>query len=329
MRRPMFWAVATLATLVGLYAPAAGAEDVSAKLSSAKQRANAVAARLAGAESRLAVVQDQLARLTAQAADAQRRMGQARGRVREMALREYVTGHSPDLTGRDFNSVARGKALLGLAVSGSRDDLERYRVAKADLDESQANLAGKLAGQRRALAELRAQRAAAQAELAKLVKTQQELAARAARASRAARAAPSRSAVSGVIAAGTWICPVQGPHAFSNDYGQPRPGGRHHQGNDILAPRGTPIVANVAGTMRPHTSSLGGLSYYLTGADGNSYYGAHLEGYAATGNVSAGTVIGYVGNSGDARGGPTHLHFEIHPGGGAPINPYPTLVRYC
>jgi murein DD-endopeptidase MepM/ murein hydrolase activator NlpD len=127
------------------------------------------------------------------------------------------------------------------------------------------------------------------------------------------------------------MCPVQGPHAFSNDYGAPRGGGtRSHQGVDILAPGGTPVVANVAGSVRRHDNSLGGISYYLEGVDGNEYYGAHLQSYAGrTGQVAQGTVIGYVGNTGDARGGATHLHFEIHPGGGRSVNPYPTLKQYC
>jgi murein DD-endopeptidase MepM/ murein hydrolase activator NlpD len=127
------------------------------------------------------------------------------------------------------------------------------------------------------------------------------------------------------------MCPVQGPHSFSNDYGAPRGGGsRRHQGVDILSPRGTPVVANVSGSVRRHDNGLGGISYYLEGVDGNEYYGAHLESYAGrTGQVAQGTVIGYVGNSGDARGGPTHLHFEIHPGGGGSVNPYPTLRQYC
>lgn len=133
-----------------------------------------------------------------------------------------------------------------------------------------------------------------------------------------------------VIGSGEWVCPVQGPRAFTNDWGQPRSGGRRHQGTDILSPRGTPIVANVSGTVSPHNSGLGGISYYLRGDDGNTYFGTHLDRLSgASGRVSAGTVIGFNGNSGNARGGPTHLHFEIHPGGGGPVNPYPTVARYC
>ena len=126
-----------------------------------------------------------------------------------------------------------------------------------------------------------------------------------------------------------WVCPVAGPRAFSNDYGAPRGGGRSHQGTDLLSPRGTPVVANVSGVVQQHGNSLGGLAYFLRGDDGNRYYGAHLDSYGASGQVSAGTVIGTVGDSGDAQGGPTHLHFEIHPGGNGNTNPYSTISRYC
>jgi murein DD-endopeptidase MepM/ murein hydrolase activator NlpD len=131
------------------------------------------------------------------------------------------------------------------------------------------------------------------------------------------------------VASGDWVCPVQGPHAFSNDWGAARGGGASHQGTDILSPRGTTVVANVSGTVSRHDNRLGGIAYYLNGDNGDEFYGAHLDSLGTTGHVSAGTAIGTVGNTGDASGGPTHLHFEIHPGGGGAVNPYPTLVKYC
>ena len=92
----------------------------------------------------------------------------------------------------------------------------------------------------------------------------------------------------------------------------------------------SPVVASVAGSVRPHQSGLGGFSYYLRGDDGNTYFGTHLDSLSgASGRVSAGAVLGYVGNSGNASGGPTHLHFEIHSGGGGAVNPYPTLRAAC
>ena len=126
-----------------------------------------------------------------------------------------------------------------------------------------------------------------------------------------------------------FLCPVAGPRAFSNDWGQARSGGRRHQGTDMLSPRGTPVVASVSGTVEGHRSSLGGTSYTLKGDDGTTYYGTHLDSLSGvSGRVARGTVLGRVGNSGNARGGPTHLHFEIRPGG-APVNPYPTLAAHC
>ena len=145
-----------------------------------------------------------------------------------------------------------------------------------------------------------------------------------------AEPSPAASTPSSPIASGSWVCPVQGPLAFSNDYGAARGGGSSHQGNDILAATGTPVVANVAGVVRQRNGAVSGLAYFLDGDDGTTYFGAHLDSFGASGRVSAGTVIGTVGNTGDAAGGPPHLHFEMHPGGwGNPVNPYSTLSRYC
>ncbi len=89
------------------------------------------------------------------------------------------------------------------------------------------------------------------------------------------------------------------------------------------------MVANVSGVVTQRNGEVSGLAYFLAGDDGNRYFGAHLDTFGASGRVSAGTQIGTVGNTGDASGGPPHLHFEIHPGGSGYTNPYSTLKKYC
>jgi murein DD-endopeptidase MepM/ murein hydrolase activator NlpD len=124
---------------------------------------------------------------------------------------------------------------------------------------------------------------------------------------------------------GSFVFPVRGPHTFTNDWHAPRTG-HLHQGNDIFAADGTPCVACVSGTVNQGEGKNAGLYVRLVGDDSNVYYYMHLRRFAATGHVAAGTVIGYVGDTGNAVGGPPHLHFEVHPGGGAAINPYPILL---
>ncbi|HEV8115511.1 MAG TPA: M23 family metallopeptidase, partial [Acidimicrobiales bacterium] len=155
------------------------------------------------------------------------------------------------------------------------------------------------------------------------VRDQEAKSARPPAATAAATAAP--------VNRGPWVCPVQGGATFTNDWGFPRSGGRRHQGNDLFAPRGTPVVASVAGSYRRSSNGLGGISYYLQGSDGNTYYGTHMAGYGSVGPgpVAQGAVLGFVGNSGNARGTSPHLHFEIHPGGGGAVNPFPTVSRAC
>ena len=127
-----------------------------------------------------------------------------------------------------------------------------------------------------------------------------------------------------------WTCPVAGkPRDFSDSWGAPRHGGRHHMGTDIFAYRGTPVVAPVSGKLSFRNGSIGGKAFYLDGADGVRYYGAHLDSIdAKAGNIEAGAKIGTVGDTGNAKGTTPHLHFEIHPKGKA-VNPIPTLNKWC
>jgi len=130
------------------------------------------------------------------------------------------------------------------------------------------------------------------------------------------------------VPGGGWVCPVPGA-SFFNDWGFPRSSGRYHEGNDLFAPRGTPVLAPEAGFVEQVTGTIGGLQFTLTTADGTRYYGTHLASFGASGRVQAGDVVGYVGDSGNAKGARPMLHFEIHPRGIEPINPYPLIAEAC
>lgn len=125
-----------------------------------------------------------------------------------------------------------------------------------------------------------------------------------------------------------WSCPVPGANYF-NDWGFPRSGGRFHAGNDLFATRGTPVLAPVSGTILFQQGPIGGLQFRLYGDDGTTYIGSHLDTVGGTdGYVAAGSQLGTVGDTGNAIGSRPHLHFEMHPGDGAPVNPYPTLQKF-
>lgn len=124
--------------------------------------------------------------------------------------------------------------------------------------------------------------------------------------------------------------PIAGDAAYGDDFLMPRftPSFHTHKGNDIFAAEGTPVRAPEDGTVRFSEDPVSGKSVYVTTNDGTFYFGCHLVGYAdlpGGTNVTQGQIVGFVGNTGDAMGGSPHLHFEIHSGGGAAVNPKPIL----
>ena len=330
---------------VAFLAVAPEARGQAADLAEARERANRAARAVADAESEVGALESQVAEQQARFDQAEATLAALRGTMQETAVAAYIGEASAPpaqfITGADINASVQAAALARLVTQGSADSIDEYRAVREDAEAARVALDAALAAQRDAVEELRERRAALDAELSRLEAEEAARIAAEEAARRAAAAAASRSAGGGgggapraaapstPIATGSWVCPVQGPVAFVDSWGAPRSGGRRHQGVDMMSPRGTPVVAPVDGTLTHRSNSLGGLTFYLNGVDGNRYYGAHLSGYAneGAGSVSAGTVVGYVGDSGNARGN-NHLHFEIQPGG-SPINPYPTVARYC
>lgn len=124
--------------------------------------------------------------------------------------------------------------------------------------------------------------------------------------------------------------PATEAYTYSDDYGA----GRNHQGIDIFAPRGTPVVAVDAGTARAAIDPKGGNVVYLNGANGSRYYYAHLnawapklEGARTIGvRVAAGELLGELGNTGNASGTSPHLHFQLWTADGI-VDPFAYLQQ--
>ena len=122
--------------------------------------------------------------------------------------------------------------------------------------------------------------------------------------------------------------PVQGRCGFTDTWQASRPGGRQHEGVDIIGARGLAIYAVADGEITKMLTggALSGNSIRLTIADGTYFFYAHLDGFAAGltagQTVRAGQIIGYLGSTGATS---NHLHFEVHPKGGAAVNPYPLV----
>ncbi len=272
-----------------------------------------------------------------------------RDRARTLVIEAYMSGGGGTVLSLAFEAesiqqIVTGQVVIDRATDRDLASLDRLEVVRREMDR----LRGDLETDQQRVSELRAQAEEVVVRLDDLQAKAAEIYRRADADAKAARAkfeaeerrkrlaalAAKQGASGGVSDSVTpgFSCPVPGA-TFINDWGFPRSGGRTHKGTDMFAPRGTPTVAVADGTVRLKSNSLGGIVAFVYADHGVYYYYAHLNGYAeglSSGQrVTKGQTIGYVGNSGNALGTRAHLHFEIHPGGGAAVNPYPTLARSC
>lgn len=362
--RPLIAAVVACLLLTPLLGPVSATAQTP-EIEEARKKAEEAAQALSDAESALGALDSEIAVLEKRKQVAEAELASLSESLKDVVIAQYTSaGDMPVLNESNINDGVKADAYARYVGKGRLDTIDAFTKAKQQLDASSAELAEKRAEQEsiidsreQAVDDLEAQLK----RMEELERKRQEEAARRAAEEKAARQqaaaaaaqqsnnassvdvrvqaadAPVPAAPAAVPAAapettsgGGMVCPVAGPHSFIDSWGYPRSGGRTHKGVDIMASSGTPAVAPVSGTVTHRGNSLGGLSYYLDGDDGNFYYGTHLSAYGQGGHVSAGTTIGYVGSTGNA--GTPHLHFEIHPGASSystPVNPYPATRSAC
>lgn len=142
-----------------------------------------------------------------------------------------------------------------------------------------------------------------------------------------------RQEADALLATSGYAFPLLGEHNFSDDYGAPRQDTGRHEGNDVFAEFGTPIVAVADGRLyRVGTRKVPGNRLWLRDHNGHRFFYAHLSDFAASAfngaDVHAGEVIGFVGSTGDAEQTPPHLHFEVHLSDSTAINPFRFLTKW-
>jgi murein DD-endopeptidase MepM/ murein hydrolase activator NlpD len=332
--------LATLASVPVLADTASDLKAARARLAVVQSQLNELTRQHAAAQTRLANTEARMHRVQARLNRVRGRMGRIQSALSARARQAYESGGIGTvellLSSASFTqfsdrveylgSLARGDSDLLLQAAVTGEELRRTQADLRDLSAQQAAMVKALTRQKAQIADKLREAAALEAKLK--VQLARERAAAAAAARARAQAAARQVGGGGPLRA----CPVGQPRAFSDDFGDPRPGGRRHQGIDIVAPRGTPVYAAQSGRFEENYNDLGGISAWVYGDSGDGTYYAHLDGYVGVPNgahVTAGTMIGRVGNTGNARGGVYHLHFEYHPGGGAAANPYRMLRAVC
>jgi len=267
-------------------------------------------------EGALGAIETKVNLLQGQSREAVDNLTEAHDVLVERAVDAYVRGvDEADLwVGADDYSGQR-TALLSAVADRDQAAVDRFKSAEAQVTKDQAQTAQDLTDTR------------AQLDLAVLDEHQAQLDLNSAQLELAVTTAGGNTVIHG------FVFPVASPHSFSEDFGDPRlpgtPEAHVHQGCDVVAAEGTELYAAERGVITQLSAGgLGGNGLWIKGESGTYYYYAHLSAYvlglAAGQLVETGQLVGYVGHTGDAYG--PHLHFEVHPNGGAAVDPYPILL---
>jgi Membrane proteins related to metalloendopeptidases len=286
-------------------------------------------------ETAYAQAQDAVHEAQTQIGSLQAQLTKLQGQFDEQVRQVYISGGNEAigalLGSESFADFADRLRFAQNIVQGDADLATHVAVQSERLRRERERLTQQADAQARAAAQLQTQRASLDARLGDLQSTVNELyqkfqAQQALQIGLPPQGGGGSFPVTGSGAIST--CPVAGPVSFVDSFGWPRPGGRVHEGIDMISPYGTPIVAVHSGNAVQTPNSLGGnaVIVYHDGGTDFTYY-AHMSSYGATGHVAAGQVIGYVGSTGDTT--VNHLHFEYHPGGGGAVDPYQTLLAVC
>jgi murein DD-endopeptidase MepM/ murein hydrolase activator NlpD len=330
MRRAWIGLLLTV-LLVALVAPvrADTLQNVRDRVQKLRAAQEASAARLSTIESQLDQLKDSLAFGQQRLAINRRQLDASRRALASQLAEVYRSGGLSmfeALLDPSSDHVPDRAEFIMLLVGRRNDAVLDARAASASYAESLAAVKDEQAKLGKVLAQSRAEQRA----LAKRFEETKDLMDRLAGFPGGQSVYPSKTVVN--IDGRNYACPVEPPYSYVDTWAATRSGGRHHEGTDIMAPHGAKELAYTDGVISDeHTNSLGGTVLYLRGDNGDEYYYAHLSGYAVPEGtrVKAGQHIAYVGNTGDARYTASHLHFEVHPGGGSPVNPYPYVKRVC
>jgi murein DD-endopeptidase MepM/ murein hydrolase activator NlpD len=330
--------VAALALLSVLLAPQSGAESITSakvKLNRLLRQIKVVRGQQARLQAQLDVMAGKLSKVQDQMAQTQFAMLQT---VREIQQDESgIAAQQSALDARARMAYEQGPAstieivlgatsasdlnerlaILDAAAQSDKDVINQLTDQTNKLQTVQNQLLRQKAAQKTQQADLQSQQDALTAKFQKQSDLVQSVAKKVKQAQTLIKRLQTSTQIPGYPGGGggpaipgvLFTCPVHGPHAYSDDFGAPRPG-HIHAGIDIMAPTGTPIVAPFPGRVVRGWDPGGGNDVYVYGSWGY-VFNAHLSSYGATGNVSTGTVIGYVGATGDATG--PHDHFEVHP----------------
>lgn len=236
-------------------------------------------------------------------------------------------------TSNNFSELSTRAELLSQVSSEDSGVFVKLSRTQMEMDQLSGDLTRREAELKRATAALREENRKLQAQFQSVSDEHRRLRRKLAAKTATATAAPSGGASTAPIkinVSGDMTCPVAGPVSFVDSWGAPR-SGHTHQGVDMMADYGTPIVAIVSGTITYAAyDGSGGNMLFLSGSDGNDYWYMHnQENFVGEGSqVKVGQQIATVGDTGNAAGTP-HLHFEFHPGRGSAVNPYPLVSSLC